>query len=249
MTAYMTSIPAETDVLCEGCGYTLNGLPGGAKCPECGKPTAESSPALRRPATWERHGTRFGGIFQFIRTTLEVLFRPTAFYRTLATRESRKRSRQFALVHWTVVSFLFALAAYFHLKWFLETNALPLGAEKLDKPVAAVFCLTVITCLFLLGITRLAATLTTWEAGYRGLRLPLPVVLRGLDYHAAHYLPVGIVAAGTVVGYHLLRYRHLVSSLSETRYLYILCAEVVVAAVYLFWTYWIGMRNMMYANA
>jgi hypothetical protein len=32
-------------------------------------------------------------------------------------------------------------------------------------------------------------------------------------------------------------------------YLYTLCAEVVLAAVYLFKTYWTAMRNMMYANA
>ena len=33
-----------------------------------------------------------------------------------------------------------------------------------------------------------------------------------------------------------------------TTYLYVICAEVILAAVYLFKTYWIGMRNMMYAN-
>ena len=31
-------------------------------------------------------------------------------------------------------------------------------------------------------------------------------------------------------------------------YLYVLSAEVIAGAFYLFWTYWIGMRNMMYAN-
>ena len=36
---------------------------------------------------------------------------------------------------------------------------------------------------------------------------------------------------------------------STTTYLYALCGEVVVGALYLFRTYWIGMRNMMYANA
>jgi hypothetical protein len=75
------------------------------------------------------------------------------------------------------------------------------------------------------------------------------VVLRGLDYHAAHYLPVAIVGAATVLGYHFLLYRHWVTLLSETTYLYVLCGEVVASAVYLFLTYWIGMKNMMYANA
>src|SRR5260221_5482296 len=76
--------------------------------------------------------------------------------------------------------------------------------DRLDLPVRAIVGLTGISYLLLLATTRVAATLTSWEAGYRGLRLPLPVVLRGLDYHAAHYLPVGLIGAGTVVGYHLL---------------------------------------------
>ena len=36
--------------------------------------------------------------------------------------------------------------------------------------------------------------------------------------------------------------------MSGTKYLYVLCGEVIVAAFYLFETYWIAMRNMMYAN-
>jgi len=35
---------------------------------------------------------------------------------------------------------------------------------------------------------------------------------------------------------------------SPTIYLYILSAQVVISAIYLFTTYWTGMRNMMYAN-
>jgi hypothetical protein len=31
-------------------------------------------------------------------------------------------------------------------------------------------------------------------------------------------------------------------------YLYVLAGLVVLSAIYLFQTYWIGMRNMMYAN-
>jgi hypothetical protein len=79
--------------------------------------------------------------------------------------------------------------------------------------------------------------------------LPFPVVLRGLDYHAAHYLPVAIIGAATVIGYHVALKHNWVSGYTGPLYLYTLCGEVLVAAAYLFWTYWIGMRNMMYANA
>jgi hypothetical protein len=60
---------------------------------------------------------------------------------------------------------------------------------------------------------------------------------------------VALVTAGTVVGYSvLLAAAPATASLYGTVYLYVLCAEAVLAAVYLFKTYWIAMRNLMYAN-
>ena len=108
--------------------------------------------------------------------------------------------------------------------------------------------LVLLTYFALRGTTEIAARLTHWEATYRGLRLPLNVVRRGLYYHAAHYLPVGLVAAVTVWGYMFLVTTHFLSTISGVYYLYTLCAEVILAAGYLFKTYWIGMKNMMYAN-
>jgi hypothetical protein len=73
-------------------------------------------------------------------------------------------------------------------------------------------------------------------------------VKRGLYYHAAHYLPVAIGSAVTVCVFCWLLSRGLLDVTWYTRYLYILSAEVILGAFYLFKTYWIGMRNMMYAN-
>ncbi|HSI32538.1 MAG: hypothetical protein ACAI43_14670 [Phycisphaerae bacterium] len=104
------------------------------------------------------------------------------------------------------------------------------------------------TYLVLWLTTRLAAWLTAWEAAYRGYRLPKPVVLRGLYYHAAHYLPVGLIALATTGGYRFAVQRQWLGYETASTYLIVLCAEVVVLAGYLFRTYWAGMRNMMYAN-
>ena len=69
-----------------------------------------------------------------------------------------------------------------------------------------------------------------------------------MHYHSAHYLPVGLAAVATVLGYQFLLARSICSPYSATTYLYVLSGEVVVFAVYLFMTYWTAMRNLMYAN-
>lgn len=109
--------------------------------------------------------------------------------------------------------------------------------------------LTAIVFCTLIFVNNLAARLTAWEARYRELRLPLPVVLRSLDYHAAHYVPVALLGLSTVVGYRLLHDYRILDFRSDVPYLYVLCGEVIIGATYLFVTYWTAMRSIMYANA
>jgi hypothetical protein len=244
MTHVATVVPAETDLLCESCGYTLNGLPDDANCPECGRPLRDSAMSKRQVPAWERDGGR--GVWNFLATTADVTFRPTHFYQTLATRREIAPARQFANIHWIITSLLFGAAAYGHLAWYVGIGGSWAGISRVHWTFAAI--LVLITFVTLRIVTYIAARLTNWEASYRGLRLPLNVVLRGMYYHAAHYLPVALGAAITVCGYQFLYRRGLVPIDSITTYLYVLCAEVIVFAAFLFHTYWIGMRNMMYAN-
>jgi hypothetical protein len=71
-------------------------------------------------------------------------------------------------------------------------------------------------------------------------------------FHAAHYLPVAAAAACTVVGFRLwwmFEYRTGNSPADAgVPYLYTLSGQVVISAIYLFRTYWVGMRNILYAN-
>jgi hypothetical protein len=244
MTRLAPTVPAETDLLCEGCGYTLNGLPEDSRCPECGKPIEESIGHGRLAPPLERTAGPLRRLGSFFTTSASVLFRPTHFYRTLKTRDRVSAARRFAWIHWAITSLLFGLAAYVHASWYLR---LGLGrAEGFGRWTLPLFA--VVTFVAIAGTTLLAARLTTWEATYRGIRLPLPVVRRGLYYHAAHYLPVALVAVATVVGYQVLLARHVFDVTTASTYLYVLSGEVVLGALYLFHTYWIGMRNMMYAN-
>lgn len=234
--------PADSDLLCESCGYVLNGLPENTNCPECGRPTAESHPSHRTLPAWERRDKPL--LYRLLHTATAVLFRPSRFYRSLSVRQPPRASVNFARLNWLLTAILFAIAAIRHFQW---SGLMRLSSSRFEG-LAWVVLLSLITYVLLAGLTRLAASLSAWEGQYRGLRLPRPLVSRALHYHAVHYLPVAAVIVTTVVGYQFLLRRGLLSELSGVAYLYVLCGEVIVGAVYLFWTYWIGMRNVMYAN-
>jgi hypothetical protein len=228
-------VPAESHLLCEGCGYTLVGLPGDSRCPECGRLIDQSTGQLRVLPAWEGPGR--ARLSSFLRTTAHVLFRPERFYRTLITRAPGRRAGVFARVHFALCSVLIGASAAVHLQVLSQEGSLQLAA-----------LVGVCAWVFLQLSTYWAARLTAWEAAYRGLRLPLPVVVRAMNYHTPHYLPVCLVVAATIGGYERLMASGAVGVATLTTYLYVLCAEVVLGAVYLFWTYWIGMRNIMFAN-
>jgi len=236
MTRVAPIVPAESDLLCERCGYTLNGLPAASNCPECGTPIDESIKSDRVPPAWERRErSRFATFFE---TTADVICRPTWFYRTSTTRGDVERAARFADIHWTIATLLFATTGTIHAR-----------VSFFGSSSIAIFCaLFVGTWVTLFFTTWAAARLTAWEANYRGIRLPIHVVRRGMYYHAAHYLPVGLIALAIVGGYAIAQRYGIVAPTTITTYLYTLCAVVVAAAAYLFHTYWIGMRNMMYAN-
>jgi len=247
MPSVASAVPEESHLLCEGCGYIVSGLPSNSRCPECALPIEQSLPEHRQPPAWEQiHGyATLSG--RFLATTREIIFRPARFYRLSTTRTGSDASRRFAQIHHAITALLFGLAALLQLWWL---RGWPTSRLRLIswEALAAFVMLSLLTYVSLKAITRLAAWLTAWEAAYRGLRLPYQVVLRGLDYHSAHYLPVALTAAATVGGYHSMIMLGWMSDLAAPRYLYILCTEVIFAAAYLFSTYWKGMRNMMFAN-
>lgn len=258
MASSAQSTPAESDSLCEGCGYRLNGLPPDSRCPECGKPGLESLGDHRKPTAWELSSGRRAP-FALLTTAIAVILHPARFYRNLATRNPDPAARHFGEIFWLITSLLFAWAGFEHLSWTLGLSPINhgghfelwLGTVHIGQAIAepAIFIvLAALSYFFLNWITHLAATLTTWEAGYRGYRLPRAVVLRGMYYHAAHYLPVAAIAAATVVTFRHLLDSGIINDARGPTYLLVLSAEVVLGAFYLFETYWIGMRNMMYAN-
>ena len=249
MSRVAPAIPAEADLLCEFCGYTLNGLPRESNCPECGMPIAASLGQKRKPPPWEslmgESAETGGNLLRFLQTTASVIFRPTAFFRGITTRGDVNRAAHFGHIHWLIASLLFGVAGSIHATMFYSSG---LWTARTFAHYIGAAMLTLVAYIGLWATTWAAARLTAWEAAYRGLRLPLRVVDRGLYYHAAHYLPVALGTLLIIGGYALLLRMRVLTENTLTTYLYVLCAGVIAAAAYLFHTYWIGMRNMMYAN-
>lgn len=244
MPPVATVVPAETDILCEGCGYTLNGLPETGNCPECGKPIAQSLGGHRKLSEFEIRPS----LRTFLVTSAAVIFQPRAFYSNLTTRGTTRPAKLFVGVHCAIGATLFTVAIVGHTFWLAEmfTPAnfrLNLVALSVILLVAPVF-----TFVTLALLARLAGWLSAIEARYWGMRLPYPVVMRGLTFHSAHHLPVGLLAIAIVWGYRLLLDQQILDRTHGWIYLYTLCGAVIVSAVYLFYTYWIAMKNMMYAN-
>jgi hypothetical protein len=244
-----TRAPEETDILCENCGYMLNGLPPSGNCPECGTGIDFSvSERFRQPPLWENIGDPRPRTVRFLVTTAQIIFTPTRFFRGVTSRGQIQPAHRFAQIHWMISSLLLGLAARIHFssEWELHVPTTPL---PIWLSLSLLVGLPLLVYIALVVIIRLAARLTAWEANYRGFRLPHGVVLRALYYHSAHILPVGLIAFATCATYYYLLNSQLQNlGTSEPIYLYILSGEVIVAAAYLFYTYWIGMRNWMYAN-
>lgn len=62
----------EFTLLCEGCGYEIEGLDHESACPECGRAVALSLPERRAGSPWQRENSRRA----YIRTCVLVLGRP-----------------------------------------------------------------------------------------------------------------------------------------------------------------------------
>ncbi len=237
--------PSETDILCEHCGYGLNGLPSTGVCPECGQPIADSTTNDQRDLPpWESVDDPGWGAFAL--TTLQIVFTPRRFFRHLRTRPGNAAyDAEFAKRHRIIAAFLFGAALLMHADWMTHGRIfrqpwLYLAIYGLSAAAATGMLLTLVTWA--------AASLTKIEGTYRGYRVPLDVVRRAMNYHAAQLLPVALITFLTVLGFRLGVEFGYIPYWRELQYLYVLCGEVVLFAFHLFRTYWIAMRNIMYAN-
>jgi hypothetical protein len=242
-----TRAPDETDILCENCGYMLNGLPPSGNCPECGSPIDLSTSAqFRQPPPWEDPADPRPRWRKFLVTTAQIIFRPTRFYKSFKSRGDLEPAFRFARIHWIIAAVLYGTTVWIHWGWSLALSVRFSVLHNRFLLLWPAICFVAYVAIRLTIIV--AAWLTNLEASYRGYRLPIRVVRRAMYYNAAHLIPVGTVILATVAGYVSLQEQNILGFGTATTYLYVLAGEIIFAAGYLFTAYWIAMSNLMYAN-
>lgn len=239
------TIPSDSDLLCECCGYILTSLDQAGNCPECGQLIGLSLPSIRHAPVWEdRQGKNF--VSAGMATSLNAFFTPRRFFRHLVIPGNLRASRWFGRFYQFIAALLLGTAAWIHAERF------GLLAGRILMPVgsaAALVSLIAATWGSLLIGNHLFIRVTAFEARYRGLRLPREVVRHAMDYHAVHLLPPAMAGLAVVVTYMCVERRDAMLAAEWIEpYLYILGGAVVVSAGYLFVTYWIAMKRLMYGN-
>lgn len=90
--------------ICEGCGYDLTAPSSEGRCPECGLAVARSiGETARSGVEWQRSAFSFG---LWLRTTLQIVWSPSVFYRELRVRDAGEESWRFALATFMRIALL-----------------------------------------------------------------------------------------------------------------------------------------------
>jgi len=238
-----TPVPASTDILCESCGYTLNGLPDDGNCPECGNPVAYSTTAAPRhlPA-WEIDTLRPSD--RFIRTAREVIFHPRYFFQHLIVHTDAHRARRFAQIAFVPVVAVGSKAVLIHVMIMIWLSGF--GSVTMLPWLFAIVPIAV--ALAWIGTHLAVVPLTSIEARYWGYRLPTPVVRRVLHYLTPHAVIASALPLLVSSIYLMMLAKNDTYANYLAQYSYCLSAAVVLSAGYLFRIYWLGMIAVRYAN-
>ena len=237
--------PGPDDLLCESCGYALNGLPDTGNCPECGKPVAESTiDSPRRPPAWEAGRDRSAARFQF--TAIGVLRNLRAFFRNMTAHGNVARSAAFGRIAIAPAVLLNAKTVIMHLAIMQITDPFTHLPGLILVPAALGVPLLIGLAWY--GLYRAVVRLTTVESRYWKMRLPGDVVRRALHYDAVYASVLSVPSWAISLVYLCLILANDRLVVYQVAYLYALSASVIVAGVGLFYVYATSMRSLMYAN-
>lgn len=251
----------EFTLLCERCGYVVEGLPAESACPECGKPIVESLPERRVGTPWQQARS----VINLARNWKMSLFHPVRTLDMLA--ESPVADTR--LRRWTTL----AAALLLSISWW-QYGAISVVRESplsLLVLVALVLICTMVVWPILLGLTLVEAWGLGVIAKTRGFRVPLNARRAITAHGCVGWFLAGITLCCVTVGLDLL-HAAFTRSLPEydpnlpvleqydsvfgrrtplwLDWLSIATRVICVLAGFLFFeTFaWLGLRRLKYAN-
>ena len=224
----MTKLAPDIDeftLLCERCGYVVEGLATDGVCPECGTPIAESLPERRVGTPWQQQ--RSPG--SLLRTWWMTLRHPWA---TLDIMRFDRRA--------SVGVILRNLLVAFTLSWI---GAMILGLRE-NTALTDIPAMAVVVFLGCAVITAIFAGLITIEAAglrFLGRRHGFRIT-KSVSTVICWHGSVGWVVVGLAVG--------MAFAALEASELALILAAVTALAGFLFfeWFAWLGLRRCKYAN-
>jgi hypothetical protein len=233
---------------CEVCGYSLNGLPDDALCPECATPARDSRPELHPGSPWQQHPT----FANWFRTLAALITRPSATFRAL--RIEPRRWRALFWLNMGIASLIF-LPGFF---WELSRGPLNLHfiigpRHEIDLDANGSWCiaLAVMSIVILPPVLPLAARLSKTVRAAQMSRLAIRVA----NAHVS-FLWVAAALAWTL-GFALRRAlipdAPIQSPISLERFAYFVAdglpkLMLLAAVMALSWIDYVGTRVCRFAN-
>lgn len=233
-------------LLCEDCGYQLDGLPRSASCPECGRALEASHPDGRVGSRWQQRP----GFVSWLATCWAVLRHPKGVWSEIKV-ESR-RSVALMLINFAVGS-------------ALATIGIALGGAQF-RPASAVYMLVfyvvafdlllLLTLIESVGI-RTFAKRRKWRVtrrvadavcGHASVGWILAGLGLALGWHAAQFVEVEKVASW-IVGVAGQRYVPGRDELAAVILIAVMGGGLMVGLLTFEWLVFFGVRRMKFANA
>ncbi len=168
------------------------------------------------------------------------------FYRTLALHDDARRSKWFAVLFLAFAALFGTKTIVYH---YMATLILSVPPPWLPPVWALMFLVPPVLFAAWYGVLELVIYLTATEGRYWGLRMPRGIVRRAIHYWTPHATAASIVLSCVPLTYLIMLAISPQAGMYMAEYLYVLSTAVVLAAIYLFKTYWIAMKAIMYGNA
>lgn len=233
----------EYTLLCERCGYVVEGLPAEGACPECGKPIAESLPERRVGTVWQRN---LPGLRTLVRSWYASLFHPL---RTLDQLAPGAPTRGMRTLNATVSAFLWLIGIIGPL-FLLSTNAEIIEKEDF-VPTLILLCIVVMvsTTLIFAGVLLLTEVESRGLEVFsrqRGTRITPAIAGRVCDHGGVGWIVCSATVAALGLGSTAWHTR--TGDLPPVWVFW--CSLGLIAFGFLFFeTFaWLGLRRLKYAN-